>query len=51
MAYCEKEHITFTRGRPLVKNDQCYVEQKNEHIVRQVVGYARIAGEQAFQCL
>ena len=26
MAYCEQEHITFTRGRPQKSNDQCYVE-------------------------
>jgi len=24
--YCEQEHITFTRGRPYLKNDQCFVE-------------------------
>ena len=28
VAYCEAEQITFTRGRPALKNDQCYVEQK-----------------------
>ncbi len=27
--YCKREKITFTRGRPYKKNDQCYVEQKN----------------------
>ncbi len=51
VAYCEQEHITFTRGRPALKNDQCYVEQKNGHVVRQVVGYYRYVGEQAYQCL
>ena len=45
MAYCEQEHITFTRGRPYQKRDQCFVEQKNGAIVRQVVGYDRFAGE------
>ena len=25
-AYCEQEHLTFTRGRPYLKNDQCFVE-------------------------
>ena len=34
--YCEKEKITFTRGRAYKKNDQCYVEQKNGVVVRQV---------------
>ena len=26
IAYCEQAHITFTRGRPYLKNDQCFVE-------------------------
>jgi hypothetical protein len=47
LAYCEQEHITFTRGRPQKSNDQCYVEQKNGQIVRQVVGYDRLVGELA----
>jgi hypothetical protein len=34
IAYCEQAHITFTRGRPYLKNDQCFVEQKNGAIVR-----------------
>jgi len=34
IAYCEQEHLTFTRGRPYLKNDQCFVEQKNGAIVR-----------------
>ncbi len=34
IAYCEQEQITFTRGRPYLKNDQCFVEQKNGAIVR-----------------
>src|SRR5438876_6433113 len=29
LAYCEQAYITFTRGRPSVKNDQWFVEQKN----------------------
>jgi hypothetical protein len=24
--YCEQEHITFSQGRPHLKNDQCFVE-------------------------
>jgi site-specific recombinase XerD len=51
LTYCEAQQITFTRGRPLLKNDQCYVEQKNGQIVRQVVGTYRYVGEQAFQRL
>lgn len=51
LTYCEAQQITFTRGRPLLKNDQCYVEQKNGQMVRQVVGTYRYVGEQAFHCL
>jgi len=51
LAFCEQEHITFTRGRPRRSNDQCYVEQKNGQIVRQVVGYDRFTGEQAYRQL
>jgi IS30 family transposase len=38
IAHCEQAHITFTRGRPSVKNDQCFVEQKNGSIVRKAGG-------------
>jgi hypothetical protein len=51
LAYCEQAHITFTRGRPSVKNDQCFVEQKNGAVVRQVVGYDRLVGEHAHRQL
>jgi len=51
LAYCEREHLTFTRGRAYKKNDQCYVEQKNGAIVRQFVGYDRFEGEQAYRQL
>ncbi len=42
--YCKHEKITFTRGRAYKKNDQCYVEQKNGVVVRQLVGYDRFEG-------
>jgi hypothetical protein len=48
LAYCDAEQITFTRGREGLKNDQCFVEQKNGAIVRQVVGYDRLKGERAY---
>lgn len=44
IAYCERERLTFIRGRPDVKNDQCHVEQKNRAVVRQFVGYDRLRG-------
>jgi hypothetical protein len=51
LAFCEQEQITFTRGRPRRSNDQCYVEQKNGQIVRQVVGYDRFEGLLAYRQL
>jgi hypothetical protein len=39
--YCEREQITFTRGRPWKKNDSCHIEQKNWDIVRKMIGYGR----------
>lgn len=41
LAYCTEEEITFTRGRAGKKNDNPYVEQKNDSIVRRWVGYGR----------
>jgi site-specific recombinase XerD len=46
-AFCVREQITFTRGRPNMKRDQCFVEQKNGVVVRQVVGHGRLIGEHA----
>ena len=51
IAYCAREQITFTRGRPYESNDQCFVEQKNGSIVRQLVGYDRFEGEVAYRQL
>jgi len=51
LEYCARAEITFTRGRAYRKNDQCYVEQKNGSIVRQIVGYDRFEGELAYHQL
>jgi hypothetical protein len=50
-AWCEKYHINFTRSRSYHKNDNCYVEQKNDDRVRKTVGYGRISGEKAYNAL
>jgi hypothetical protein len=47
----EQAQITFRRRRPYLKNDQCFVEQKNGAIVRQVVEYGRLVGEHAYRQL
>jgi hypothetical protein len=39
--YCQAHQIAFTRSRPLRKNDNCFVEQKNYDAVRKIVGYLR----------
>jgi hypothetical protein len=40
-AWCATEKISFTRSRPLNKNDCCFVEQKNWSVVRRETGYGR----------
>ncbi len=49
--YCTHEQITFTRCRPDKKNDQCHVEQKNYSIIRQIVGYDRYEGGEAYDAM
>jgi len=39
--WCTQQHIQFTRGRSYRKNDNCFVEQKNDLAVRRTVGYYR----------
>jgi hypothetical protein len=40
--YCERNHITYTRAREAIKNDQAYIEQQNYSVVRRFVGYQRL---------
>lgn len=40
--YCEINHITYTRSRETIKNDQAYIEQQNYSVVRRFVGYQRL---------
>jgi len=39
--YCEKNNLYFTRSRPYMKNDNAYVEQKNNTHIRKLLGYDR----------
>ena len=39
--WCEKESVQFTRSRPYHKNDNCFVEQKNNSCVRNFIGHGR----------
>ena len=45
MNWCQQERIQFTRTRPYRKNDNCFVEQKNNSCVRNFVGYYRFSAE------
>ena len=49
--YCQREGITFTRGRADRKNDSAHVEQKNGAIVRRWIGYDRYATKAAYAAL
>lgn len=47
LQWCKEKHVTFTRSRSYKKNDNCFVEQKNDSVVRRIVGYYRFEGEAA----
>jgi len=51
LEWCRQNQVTFTRGRPYRKNDNCFVEQKNYDAVRKTVGYGRFEGEKALEAL
>ena len=47
LGWCADNHVEFTRSRPYKKNDNCFVEQKNDSVVRRIVGYHRFEGEES----
>jgi hypothetical protein len=49
--FSERNHITYTRAREAVKNDQAYVEQQNYSVVRRYVGYQRLDTEEQLKIL
>ncbi len=51
LAYCNDTGVTFTRGRPYRKNDNCFVEQKNDIAVRRNVGYYRFDTDAEYEAL
>ena len=52
LAYCERElRFNSPEAGTRRKNDQCFVEQKNGSIVRQLVGYDRYEGSLAYRQL
>lgn len=40
--WCDAEGIALTRSRPNKKNDNCFVEERNGHIIRKFLGYTRL---------
>jgi len=40
--WCDQEGIQYTRSEPGRKNDNMYVEERNGHIIRKYIGYARL---------
>lgn len=40
--WCEQRGELLTRSRPNHKNDNCFVEERNGHVVRRWVGYTRL---------
>src|SRR5262249_40873828 len=51
LAYCQKQQLAFTRSRAYQKKDQALLAQKNGGVVRRFVGYERLSGVVAGQCL
>ncbi len=41
-AWCDEEGIRYTRSEPGRKNDNMFVEERNGHIIRKYLGYARL---------
>lgn len=49
--WCSEKNIAFTRSRGYHKNDNCFVGQKNDSVVRNITGYLRYEGDVAFMAL
>jgi hypothetical protein len=44
LEYCQQQQLHFTRSRAYHKNDQAWIEQKNNAVIRRFVGYGRFSG-------
>jgi hypothetical protein len=51
IAYAEHEKLRMTRSRPYHKNDNCFVEERNGHVVRTYVGYTRLDARETVDAL
>lgn len=51
MRYATDTNLRMTRSRPYHKNDNCFVEERNGHVVRTYVGYARLDARECVDAL
>ena len=51
IGYCADQGIEFTRSRAYRSNDQAWIEQKNDNVVRRFVGHDRYSGQVAGQTM
>lgn len=51
IAYAQETGLRMTRSRPYHKNDNCFVEERNGHIVRTYVGYQRLDAQEVIAAL
>ena len=49
--YCADRGIEFTRSRAYRSNDQAWIEQKDDSVVRRLVGHDRYSGQVAGQTM
>lgn len=49
--YCEEHGLFFTRSRPYMKNDNAYVEQKNNTHIRHWIGYDRFDNQKQLDAI
>lgn len=51
LGYANESNLRMTRSRPYHKNDNCFVEERNGHVVRVYVGYERLDARQTVESL
>lgn len=51
VAYATGTNLRMTRSRPDHKNDNCFVEERNGHIVRVYVGFQRLDAQETVKAL
>jgi len=51
ITYSASTNLRMTRSRPYHKNDNCFVEERNGHVVRAYVGCARLDARQTVDAL